>query len=207
MTLQPHVSPGIERATQALLALIESDRAGVCERILGAARDEARGLHANAHAGARTRMRQVFEEQRARRRERIAAAEARLATERRLHEQKRLVAWLRMASEQLAGELQELWRQDEARATWTRAVLAAARARLPPGRWRIAHADWPEHERERVVREAAPEAIPCCEADPGIAAGLKVASGGIVLDGTLEGLLVDRADFESRLLRRLEARP
>jgi len=42
-------------------------------------------------------------------------------------------------------------------------------------------------------------------ADPGIAAGLKVVCGGIVLDGTLEGLLADRSDFESRLLQRREA--
>ena len=206
MTLEPQAPPGVERAMEALLALIESDRARLCDRILGEAREEARGLHGNAHAGARARMRQAFEEQRGRRREQLAAAEARLATERRLHEQQRLVAWLRLASEQLARELQELWQQDEARATWARAVLAAARERLPGGRWRIAHAaDWPDDERERVVRDAAPEAIPCCEADPAIAAGLKVVSGGIVLDGTLEGLLVDRSDFEARLLRRLEA--
>ena len=87
-------------------------------------------------------------------------------------------------------------------------MLDAARLRLPAGRWRIAHAaDWPDDERARLVRDAAPDAIASCEADPGIAAGLKVVSGGIVLDGTLLGLLIDRSDFETRLLRRLEASP
>ena len=96
------------------------------------------------------------------------------------------------------------FQQDEARATWARAVLAAARLRMPPGSWRIAHAaDWQEDEREPVLHSAAPEAT--CEADPRITAGLKIVSGGIVLDGTLEGLLADRSDFEARLLQRLEA--
>jgi hypothetical protein len=206
MTVEAQVRPGVERAMQALLDLVESDRSRLCDQILGEAHERARGLRADANAGARARMRQVFEEQRARRDQRLAAAEARLATERRLHEQQRLAAWLRLASEQLPNVLQALWQQDEARATWARAVLAAARLRMPPGPWRIAHAaDWPEDERKRVLHIAAPEATLCCEADPHIMAGLKVVRGGIVLDGTLEGLLADRSDFEARLLRRLEA--
>lgn len=206
MTVEAQVLPGVERAMRALLDLVESDRARLCDQILGEAHERARGLRADASAAARARMRQVFAEQRARRDERLAAAEARLATERRLHEQQRLAAWLRLASEQLPNALQALWRQDEARAAWARAVLAAARLRMPPGPWRIAHAaDWREDEREHVLHSAAPEATPRCEADPRITAGLKVVCESVVLDGTLEGLLADRSDFEARLLQRLEA--
>ena len=197
---------GVEPAMQALLDLIESNRARLCEQILGEAQDRARALRSHASAGARTRMRQTFEEQRLRRREHLAAAEARLATRRRLHEQQRLVALLRLASEQLPRELRALWQQSETRAAWVRTVLAAAQLRLPKGPWRIAHAaDWPEDERERLVRTsgAVPEASRF-EADPGIAAGLKIVSSRNVLDGTIEGLLSDPSDFEPRLLRRLE---
>lgn len=205
MTPAPQIPPGVERAEQALLELIESDRARLCDGILGEGQEQVRGLHGNAHASARARMRQAFEEQRARRRERLAAAEARLATQRRLHEQQRLVAWLRLASERLPTELRELWQEEETRTAWARAVLAAARTRLPRGRWRIAHAaDWPNDERERAIRDVVPEATLCCEADPDIAAGLKVVCGGLVLDGTLDGLLVDRLDCEARLLQHLE---
>jgi hypothetical protein len=206
MSAHVQAPPGVERSMQALLDLVESDRARLCDQILGEAHERARALRADAGAAARARMRQVFEEQRRRRDERLAAAEARLATERRLHEQRRLAAWLRLASEGLPNALQALWQQDETRSAWARAVLAAARLRLPPGRWRVVHAaDWPADERERVLLSATLEEKTTCEADPGIAAGLKVVCGGIVLDGTLEGLLADRSDFESRLLQRREA--
>ena len=199
------VLPGLERATQGLLDLVESDRARQCDRLLGEAHERARSLRADARTAARARMRQVFAEQRARRDERLAAAEARLATERRRHEQQRLAAWLRLASDALPSALRALWREDQARSAWACAVLAAARLRLPPGAWRIAHAaDWPEEERAQVLHGAVPESTPCT-ADPRIAAGLKVVCGGIVLDGTLEGLLADRSDFEARLLQHLEA--
>ena len=197
---------GVERAMQAMLDLVESNRARLRDQILGEARARAQAVRNQACAGARTRMRQAFEEQRQRRRERLAAAEARLANRRRLHEQQRLAASLRLASQQLPRELQALWQQSETRAAWVRAVLAAARLRLTEGPWHIAHAaDWPEDERERLVRTsgAVPEAS-LFEADPGIAAGLKIVSNHNVLDGTIEGLLSDPSDFEPRLLRRLE---
>jgi len=197
---------GVESAMQALLELVESNRARSCEQILGEAHVRAQALRSQAYAGARTRMRQAFEEQRLRRRERLAAAEARLATRRRLHEQQRLAALLRLASAQLPRELQALWQRSETRAAWAGAVLAAARLRLPEGPWRIVHAaDWPEDERERLVRNsgAGPEALRF-EPDPGIAAGLKIVSNRNVLDGTIEGLLSNPADFEAGLLRRLE---
>jgi hypothetical protein len=199
---------GVERAMQALLDLVEAHRARLCDQILGEAQARAKALRGQAGASARTRVRQAFEEQRQRRRERLAAAEARLANRRRLHEQQRLAALLRLASDQLPYELQVLWQQSETRASWVRAVLAAARLRLAEGPWHIAHAaDWPEEERDRLVLNSGtvPTPPPRFEADPGIVAGLKIMSNRNVLDGTIEGLLSDPADFEARLLRHLES--
>jgi hypothetical protein len=199
---------GVEPAMQAMLELIESHRAGQCEQILGDARARAEAVRRQAAAAARARMRQAFEEQRQRRRERLAAAEARLANRRRLHAQQRLAASLRLASQQLPGELRALWQHEETRAAWVRAVLAAARLRLTEGPWQIVHAaDWPEDERERLLTSAGtmPGGPPRCAADPAVVAGLRIVAGRNVLDGTIEGLLADPADFEARLLRRLES--
>ena len=66
-------------------------------------------------------------------------------------------------------------------------------------------ADWPAGERERALRTVAADAPPTCVVDPTVTAGLRVACGGIVLDGTLEGLLADRFEVEARLVQRLEA--
>jgi len=201
-------SAGLEQPTRALLDLIEADRAGQCAQILGEANTRAGALRAQALSDARARMRQAFAEQRLLRRDQIAAAQARLATHRRLHQQQRIAAMLSLAWQQLPGELLGLWRDPPSRAAWVAHVLDAALACMPGGRWRIAHApDWPDAERQAAAQSllAGSHASPHFEADAAIAAGLKVVADGNVIDGTLPGLLADRAEFEARLLRELEA--
>ena len=64
---------------------------------------------------------------------------------------------------------------------------------------------WPPEECAATRTELAAAGITLAfTADPTIAAGLKVVADGNVIDGTLAGLLVGRADFEARLLRLLE---
>lgn len=208
----------IERQAQALLDLVEADRRQQCSAALDEAQARAAAQRAQAQAQARSRMRQTFAEQRLRRQDAIAAAQARLATQRRLHAQQRTAALLCLAWQQLPVELHALWRQPQARAAWVAQVLAAAREHLSAGGWRIVHApDWPASERQALVEELARQpggqatgsaaAAPVFEADAGLAAGLKVLAGGNVIDGTLAALLADRADFEARLLRRMEQAP
>jgi hypothetical protein len=198
----------LEEQTRALLDLVEADRARQCAQILGEANSRAEALRAQAQADARARVHQAFEEERLRRRERIAAAQARLATHRRLHEQQRTAALLRLAWQQLPDELRRLWQEPVSRTAWVATVLASARARMPCGPWHIAHApDWPAAERQALAQALVAEAgaTPVFEADAAISAGIKIVADGNVIDGTLGGLLADRAEFEARLLRRLES--
>ncbi len=197
----------IEQQARALLGLIETDRASKCAQILGEANGRAAAVRTQARADARARMRRAFEEQRQLQRERIAAAQARLATHRRLHEQQRTAALLRLAWEQLPAELLALWRQPDSRASWVAHVLASARAHMTKGHWHVVHApDWPAAERQALTQALTAETgePPRFEADAEVPAGLKVVAGGNVIDGTLAGLLADRAEFEARLLRQLE---
>jgi hypothetical protein len=198
----------IEQPKRALLEMIENDRARQCEQILGEARGRAAVARAQAHALARARMRQAFGEQRERRREQITAAQARLATHRRLHEQQHAAALLRLAWQRLPAELHSLWQQGAARLAWVSQVLASAQARMPRGTWRIVHApDWPSAERHALAERlaAASGVTPRFESDASIAAGLKIVCDGNVVDGTLDGLLADRAELEARLLHQLES--
>ena len=190
-------------SARALLDLVEADRATRCAQVLDEARLRAAALRAQAQAEALGRLRQAFAEQRLRRDERIAAAQARLATQHRLHEQQRTAALLRLAWEELPAELLALWRQRETRAPWVARVLAAAQARMPGGPWRVLHApDWPAAEWQ-ALRATLPPATQF-EADAAIDAGLRVVASGNVIDGTLAGLLAERAECEARLLRLLE---
>jgi len=198
---------GIEQPTQALLDLVEADRARQSAQIIDTASSQAATLRSQARAQARERLRQAFAEQRRLLHERVAAAQARLVTQRRLHGQQRNAALLQRARQQLPGDLLARWQQPATRAAWLVQVLAAARTHLPPDGWRILHApDWPAAEQQALARTLAVETgvAPKFEADARIAGGLKIVAGGNVIDGTLDGLLADRSSLEARLLRLLE---
>lgn len=197
----------VQAPAQALLDLIEADRARQVAQITGEARSRADAQRAQSRAESLARLRQAFDEQRKRRDEALAAAQARLATQRRLHGQQRVAALLQLAWQRLPLELSGLWKQPEARAAWVAQTVASARLRLPPGTWRVQHAaGWPEAEQQACAAELAAisGAAPQFQADAAIAAGLKIGVDGNVIDGTLAGLLADRAAIEARLLRLLE---
>lgn len=198
----------VDRQTQALLTLVEADRAKKCNAILDEARARVVALLAEAHADARRRMRAAFVEERARRDERVAAARANLQTRRRLASQRRASALLAEGWRKLPAELTRRWRDADARRQWVASVVAGARELLPRSGWRITHApDWPAAERDALARElagatgAAPEFV----VDANAGAGLRIAAGGNVIDGTLAGLVADRAEIGARLLQLLEA--
>jgi hypothetical protein len=200
----------VQRQTQALLDLVEADRARQCAQILGDAEALAAALRAQARTAALTRLRQAFDEQRRLSREHAAAAQARLATNRRLRAQQRYAALLQLAWQQLPRELSARWQQPEARAAWVAHVVASATERLPHRAWRIVHAPgWPAEEQQVLAQALSGElgSAPRFEADQTIAAGLKIVVDGNVIDGTLAGLLADRSAFDAQVLRRLEAAP
>ena len=189
--------------TQALLALVEADRARRCEAILGEARVRAAALLADAHAEAQRQVREAFREERARRVERVAAARANLQTRQRLGEQQRSAAFLAAGWQRLHDELLRRWREHEARRGWVANVAADARKRLPRAEWRVTHApDWPAAERDAVgaALAGAFSIAPAFAADATVGAGLKIAALGNVIDGTIQGLVADRAEIGARLL-------
>jgi len=193
--------------THALLDLVEADRARRCEAILGEARGRAAALLRQAHADARQRMREAFHEERARRVERVAAARANLQTRQRLGEQQRAAAFLAAGWQRLHEELLRRWRDPAARRAWVAHVSADARRLLPHAEWRITHAPgWPADERDEFAAELARAlgTAPTFTADAAVGAGVRIAAMGNVIDGTLPGLLADRAEIGARLLHQVD---
>jgi vacuolar-type H+-ATPase subunit H len=200
----------LERRTQALLDLVEGDRRSQCEAILAEARERASALLAQAHADARARMRGVFTEERRRANELKAAAFAKLQTRRRLHEQQRATALLALGWQRLPDALRHRWNDSNTRSIWVDAIVAMATRVLPRTQWGIHHGpDWPVVEQQATGARVSPdlEATPTFIADAGIVAGLRITSGGNVVDGTLAGLIADRVDVGAQLLRHLEQAP
>ncbi len=198
----------VEQQTGALLALVEADRERQCAQIMAPAQAQAESLGSHARAEALTQLRDAFAQQRSRRHDALAAAQAKLATQRRLNKLQRNASLLQQAWARLPDELLAAWIQPDSRVAWVAKVVATARAHLPPGDWGIVHApDWPVDEQQTTASSLTASAVgaPWLKADAAIRAGIKIVSGGNVIDGTLTGLLTDRGEFESQLLRLLEA--
>jgi hypothetical protein len=137
----------------------------------------------------------------------VAAAQARLATHRRLHEQRRAGDLLVAGWRKLPAALCDRWREPEMRRSWIAGVIAEADKLLPRGAWRIAYAsEWPGDERRALATTLTTSSgePPEFVVDDAARAGLKVSAGGNVIDGTLAGLTADRAEIGARLLRALE---
>jgi type II secretory pathway pseudopilin PulG len=198
----------LERRVQALLELVEADRVRQSDTILGTARSEVAAIRKQAHAEARSRMRKAFAEARERSEARIAAARAKLQTQRRVADQQRARALLAAGLARLPVELLRRWNEPEARRAWLVSLAADALAVLPRTSWHVAHpSEWASAERaEFSARLAGQVGVPPqCIADPRIRAGLKIAADGNVVDGTLDGFLVDGNEIGARLLHAIEA--
>jgi hypothetical protein len=198
----------IDRATQALLELVAVDREQKCAAILDEARGKASMLVQKANADARMRVRATFVEERERMTARIGAAEAMLATKRRLALQRRAAALVAAGWERLPEALQDAWRDPSVRRAWVERITAEAQSRFPKGTWRIVHApDWPAGERNACAAQlAASGVVPEFIADARVRGGLKIAAAGNVLDGTAAGLLADSTEIGALLLRELDAK-
>jgi hypothetical protein len=197
----------LESRVQALLDLVDADRQRRCEAIRREAEQSAAATRESARNEARRRLRLAFSNERELREQRIAAAQAKLQTHRRLHDQRRAAALLEAGWQRLPDVLCQRWDAVRSRQQWIDCVVTEARAALRPGAWRITHAAlWPAEERERVAAALTRDgsAPPQFLADAAIRAGLKISAGANVIDGTLAGLLADRADVAARLLRHME---
>lgn len=196
----------LQARTQALLDLVERDRATQCEALLAEARAQAQALLARARAESRAAVHQTLGEERARVRAALSAARAELHTRQRLQRQQQIEALLALAWQGLPEALCARWRDAALRQAWVERALERARTLIPCPGWQIAHGpDWPEAERQALAARWTP--APRFVLEPRIAAGLRVLAGGNVVDATLAGLLADRDEIGARLIGLLETDP
>lgn len=199
----------LEQRTRALLDLVETHRAARCEELLSAARAKAQVIRNEAYREARTRLREALAQERERAAREIALAQAQFNTRVRQYRQREANVLLREGGNRLPDELARRWRDPPARARWAESILAHAAALLTQGQWEVRHPpDWLAAERERSAQALAPRLRGAVRftPDPAIGAGLRVQAGHNVVDGSLAGLLVDRAAIEARLLVHIEER-
>lgn len=194
-----------EARAQALLALVEDDRATRRAAILDAARAEARIQVAHAHRRARERVLSAYHEEKHRHAAAVAEAEAALQTRLRIASQERERALLERALNRLPGALTRRWDDRTSRTAWTDAAITQALRVLPAGAWRIEHAGLAQPEITATLARLHTQGVEATFVhSERMQAGLRVVAGATTVDATLAGLLSDRDEIGARVLALLE---
>lgn len=156
-----------------------------------------------AHRAARRRVHGAVAKQRERALSRIRAAQTELQTRRRMYQQRVSFALLRAAWKRLEAELLRRWRTPELRKAWMEGAVQQGLQQLGPGEWLVTcPASWSESEQQDLKESLSGrlDQAPRIEPDAEVQGGLRIASAGISLDATIQGLLADRTSLEARLL-------
>ena len=192
----------VQGNTAALLALIEEDRLRRCHEHTAETEHEIAQILREARARARALVREALVQERRRLRQRLAGCEAALATETRLHQQRRFRALLDAAGQRLPEMLAARWNDAARRAAWVAHVIDCARSALPAGNWAITHAPgWPPAQRQALADHLSKTGIAAAFIeDVTLAAGLEIRAGGNRIDGTAAGLMADPGEIGARLL-------
>jgi hypothetical protein len=197
----------MDAALEEMLKLVAEHERQECDTVAAQAAREAQELTQRAHRAARRRMHENVVEIRQLMRREQNQARAALETAKRQHQQRCDFALLESGAPRLRAALAGRWQNAATRRRWCESLIEQARAALPSGEWIVHHpADLGDAERELLARELrALNGAPAQFAPDGkLSAGLRLCAAGACLDGTLEGLLVDRATVQARLLAKLE---
>lgn len=197
----------LDAQVNALEEVVETSREARCRQLLEDARRSVKETIKRAHQENRARMRAAIEEQRKRMEEALSATRARLATRARQRRQQADTERLTVAWSRLSEMLLERWQDSDCRRRWVLGLIEAALAHLPGDPWRIEHPRGFDPSELASMNESIAEH---CGGEPpdfaiheSIHAGLRIVAGGACVDGSVEGLLIDRNRVEAELLAAL----
>jgi hypothetical protein len=187
----------------ALMKLLEQSRETHCSSAQEQARLQAAELRQRARRLARERVRKAALEERGRLEHEIRMAQAEIDTLKRKGARARDVALIASGRSMLEDALAERWRDREARLGWAETALQEAAMVLLGREWILEHpADWPADERDRAIafgHESCGAAVTAAPVDT-LAMGLRIRSGGALVDMSIAGLLANTRAIEGELL-------
>lgn len=197
------VRSSAETQAEILLEELRQDERGRCRELIEAARVEAAALVRQARHGATGRMHGAVQQERSRISRSLQKAGAQLQTHARRRHQARAMQLIKESWSPLRDSLRRRWSAPASRRLWCDALITEALGRLGPGAWQVEHpAGWDPAELGEALGDVSGRTggRPAFVARDEIQAGLRICAGSACLDGTIEGLLADRADVEGRLL-------
>jgi len=196
--------PGIVALqADALIDALRLQRERRCRELCHDAERQAKALVADTRRQLRERGRQAVDEERKRRDSALLQARNRVQAEAslrrlQLHRDVLVDGWPR-----LGVELQRRWSSPDSRRRWCLMLLDEAAAALPHDQWIVGHPpDWSGDDEQWLHRELQSRGIPGAEfrCEPGHSAGLALRRQSAAVDGSIDGLLRQRARIEGRLL-------
>ena len=193
----------VDAQVERLLQVVTDYESQQRNRILEQARAEGHKVIVDAYSVARARLHKDIDETRERVKSETASARARQQSKLKQHEHLADLKFLHHAWYRLTEALQERWRKAEARQTWVENVVSTAFSHLEPGPWSLEHPiDWLVIEKtavlDRIYQRTHQQPTPIVNKD--IHAGLRINFNGATIDGTISGLLSNRARIEAELL-------
>ncbi|MEO5332085.1 MAG: hypothetical protein H7839_08685 [Magnetococcus sp. YQC-5] len=192
---------------KAMLALVEEKRVQQQNRILAQAQAEAAHLMAEAHRLARARMKETITQERRRQERAFQTAQAQHETELRHQVLNQAKRQLQTGRDLLDKVLLEQWRMPDSRRHWITSVTERAVAFLPKGLWEVCHPkDLDGVELVPLVEIVQREGLmaPRTRSEETVMAGLRIGCQGAWVDGTLTGLVANRATIDAMLLALLQ---
>ena len=184
----------------ANLCHLQEERSG---RMLRQAESQAQELRRAARRKLYSQGREAVRDERRRREKALQMAEHRIRAEAGQRMQVLYADLLRDGWPALVDGLRRRWSDPPARASWCDMVTERALGAFGPSKWTIEHpSDWTDADRELVEQSLASHGVPppAFQLDESTTAGLRVRHGTACLDGTIDGLLAERARVEARLL-------
>lgn len=187
----------------ALMDLLEKSRSTHCTGVREQAELQAQEIRRRARRIARERVSKAAHEERERLEREIRRVEAEIETEQRKRERLRDMALIEAGRERLARALAARWESPAERARWAETAVLEAAEVLLRREWTLEHpADWPAEERDRAIEFAGARcgATVTAKAAGGLDAGLRIRSGGALVDMSIPGLLANEHSIEGNLL-------
>lgn len=200
----------LDLQVESVLGALKVQRDSRCREIESATGRRVEQLLSDSRSRVRERVHKAVVEERQRRETALLDARHRIETGERRKVQQQYRKFLHAAEPLLAAELEERWRDVEARRSWCEMLIGEAADRLARDPWTIEHPrDWTAEDTAWLeqLMQARELPKPVLHEDAGIAAGLRVRLGSACLDATIAGLLANTCEVEGRLLAAWERWP
>ncbi|NDY97079.1 hypothetical protein [Wenzhouxiangella limi] len=186
-----------------LLNLLETSGEQQCRDLRSEGATKVAELRRKAFARARQRVSAAIAEERKRMDQAIGRVEAEVETTLRQRLLAHDAALVEQGRRVLIENLQRRWQDPDARSAWAATLVDEAANVVIARDWRVECPNgWPGEEQAELARRAAEAHGARVEIVPSdsLEAGLKLVSGGLVVDMSLAGLLVDEDFIDGALL-------